>query len=318
MSERTPKDFEGLRRWTDAPPGAALQDQRMQALFSVLPSPPRLTGAAVERVWRRLDAPRRRMHRRTRLLLAFAIVALPGAAIAGASVFKASLGLSTSTDEVEAPAPTPAPLPSSGAPAGPPEASAPADLGPPEASTPADLGLPGASAPADPGPAKAEPEAPPPASAGPTMGSFRSAPGTLARESELVGAAVGALRKHKAPARALAIIERYDREFPNGILRKEAAVIRADALSALDRDKAAKAEEEAPATLKAASAACAGATAAPTGQATKDERALFGRGQCRARAKDVAGARSDLQAYLARHPAGAYAAQARALLTSLH
>jgi tetratricopeptide (TPR) repeat protein len=44
------------------------------------------------------------------------------------------------------------------------------------------------------------------------------------------------------------------------------------------------------------------------------ERALYGRGSCRARQGDAAGAREDLERYLRLHPQGRFAAEARQVL----
>ncbi len=153
----------------------------------------------------------------------------------------------------------------------------------------------------------------------------------LAAESKALEPAIGALRRERDAARALTLLGSYESSFPHGVLSLEARVLRVDALLALGRradalpvldalplDRVGRGVELrlVRAELRAASD-CRSAlpdfdrvlSAAPA--PSLDERALRGRALCRASSGDAAGARSDAERYLARYPAGRFAAELR-------
>jgi hypothetical protein len=148
-------------------------------------------------------------------------------------------------------------------------------------------------------------------------------------ESRLLGEALAALRHGHDPEAALRTLDRYEQRFPTGALALEASAARVDALLALGRRPQALARlEEMPldrvprgpelrtlrGELLAGRGDCDGAIAdfsavlnragAP---ASVVERALYGRGSCRSRVGDAAGARADLQDLLRRFPSGPFA-----------
>jgi TolA-binding protein len=158
-------------------------------------------------------------------------------------------------------------------------------------------------------------------------------------ESRLLASALQDLRQRRDPKGALAALDDYERRFPSGALAPEAAAARVDALLALGRRGEALARLEAlpldrlprGAELRAlrgelragrgelgaalddfsAVLAMTGAQGAPPNVV---ERALYGRGSCRARLGDVAGARADLEELLRRFPGGPHAEPARRAL----
>ena len=148
-------------------------------------------------------------------------------------------------------------------------------------------------------------------------------------ESRLLAGALQDLRQHRDPQAALRALDEYERRFPAGALAPEAAAARIDALLALGRRAQALARLESLSLdhlprgaelralrgeLRAGRGELGGAlddfsavlanTAAPAGVV---ERALYGRGSCRSRLGDVAGARADLNEVLRRFPNGPFA-----------
>src|SRR4029077_20709645 len=138
---------------------------------------------------------------------------------------------------------------------------------------------------------------------------------------------------------ALATLDEYDAEFPNGALRGEAALARLAALLALGQSGAALRlldgrgrgqlpghEMDGPRAaemrvVRGELRAGVGryeeaiddfdrALALPAGKSL-EERALYGRLSCRARAGDTAGASHDQEDYLATFPDGPHAAELR-------
>jgi len=156
----------------------------------------------------------------------------------------------------------------------------------------------------------------------------------LARESAALERALTALRRDHDAAGALALLDRYAADFPAGVLRLEADVARVDANLALGNNAAAlallgrlplervgrglelrlvRAELTAARDCQRANLDFDRVLAAHPATAF-DERALFGRASCREKLGDAAGSHADLTTYLARYPAGRFAAAARAQL----
>jgi tetratricopeptide (TPR) repeat protein len=160
-----------------------------------------------------------------------------------------------------------------------------------------------------------------------------SAASELSRESQALERALTALRRDHDPARALALLERYAADFPAGMLRLEADVARVDAHLALGQRAAALAildrlplervgrglELRVVRAELYAERDCGRAARdfdhvlAASPPASLDERALYGRANCRTRLGDPAGARADLERYLMRYPNGRFATRAREL-----
>ncbi len=165
------------------------------------------------------------------------------------------------------------------------------------------------------------------------------APSSLAQESRLLGAALAAVRTDRDYTAALATLDEYDAEFPNGALRGEAALARLDALLALGqsgpalrlldghgREQVPGHETDGPRAtemlvVRGELRAGVGryeeaiddfdrALALAAGRSL-EQRALYGRLSCRARAGDAAGASQDLQDYLVKFPDGPHAAELR-------
>jgi hypothetical protein len=174
----------------------------------------------------------------------------------------------------------------------------------------------------------APPPAPPPST---------PAPSALREETALVASALHRLREGNDAAGALALLDEHDRRFGTaGLLGDEVSATRieawlrtdqhARALSVLDGRVlrpagAARALLAARADLRAEAGRCAEARAdfdlLLAGGGVDDaieERALFGRASCLSREGDAAAARVELEQYLSRFPAGAFAARARAAL----
>jgi hypothetical protein len=182
----------------------------------------------------------------------------------------------------------------------------------------------------------------PPAETGPAVVRAPQAPAEretaesarLFRESQMVGSALQALQSHR-PAEAIDMLSAYRRKFPRGSMAGEATFIEVQADLELGREGQAleKLEllarddfSEVPrpnearlvrAELLAREGECGRAIPSfdrllsEALSAPLEQRALYGRGACRATVGDVAGSRSDLLAYLARFPEGRFAAEAR-------
>jgi hypothetical protein len=156
----------------------------------------------------------------------------------------------------------------------------------------------------------------------------------LARESELLQSALVQLRKRGDARGALALLDRYEREFPRGKLIVEAQVTRVDALlrasergsalALLDRmplERTARTDELGVlrAELRAERDCRAAlpefdALVARSLSAALAERSLYGRAACRLQLANEAGGRADLSLYLERYPNGRFAERARARL----
>jgi hypothetical protein len=155
-------------------------------------------------------------------------------------------------------------------------------------------------------------------------------------ESRLLAGALQELRQRRDPQAALRALDEYERRFPAGALAPEAAAARVDALLALGRrgqalerleglplDRLPRGAElralrgelragrgELGAALDDFSAVLA-IKGAPSSVV---ERALYGRGSCRSRLGDVAGARTDLDELVRRFPGSKFAEPARRAL----
>jgi tetratricopeptide (TPR) repeat protein len=155
-------------------------------------------------------------------------------------------------------------------------------------------------------------------------------------ESRLLATALQDLRQRHDAQAALAALDDYERRFPAGALAPEATAARIDALLALGRRAQALTRLEALSldhlprgaelrTLRGELRAGRGELGAalddftavlalPGAPSSVVERALYGRGSCRSRLGDVAGARTDLNEVLRRFPNGPYAEPARRAL----
>jgi len=174
-------------------------------------------------------------------------------------------------------------------------------------------------------PGKASPESP---------ASPLANPSALAQESRLLAGAIHKLRQERNPGQALAMLDQHRARFgAKGALEPEAEVTRIEALLRLGRHDQALGLLDAQvltaagvgremlvarAELRAEKGRCGAALndfnlllAAETPPDLVTERALYGRATCRAQQGDWAGARSDLEHYLARFPKGRFADQAR-------
>ena len=157
---------------------------------------------------------------------------------------------------------------------------------------------------------------------------------SLRREAELMAQAVRALKQERTPERSLELLERYQAEYPRGLLLNEARWVRAEALRALGRSAEAMGALEgatAPggragrelllmrAELESENGRCGDAegdfTAALLG-ANDDgivPRGLLGRARCRLSLGQEGQANQDIDELLARFPQSPAAESARAL-----
>ena len=155
----------------------------------------------------------------------------------------------------------------------------------------------------------------------------------LALESAELERAFIALRREHDAARALDLLDRYAARFPAGVLRLEADVARIDAELALGNEPAALALlERVPLervgrgvelrllrgellAKRDCRAAILDFERVLGAHSTRsfDERALYGRANCRRALGDVAGASADFDTYLARFPDGRFARVVRGL-----
>jgi hypothetical protein len=185
--------------------------------------------------------------------------------------------------------------------------------------------------------AVASPEATAPPDLAPPPAAEPARPSAIAEESALIGAALRRLREADDAAGALALLDDHDARFGGaGALAAEAATTRVEALLRMGSLKRALAvlDELTPrpagrgrellatrGELRAEAARCGEALADFEPLLVDDgardlisERALYGRAACRARLGENDAARSDLETYLARFPAGRFAVRARAAL----
>jgi tetratricopeptide (TPR) repeat protein len=144
------------------------------------------------------------------------------------------------------------------------------------------------------------------------------------------------LRREHDGARALAALDAYLARFPRGLLNREARFARVDALLLLGRpDQALAALEVLPldrgrrstelqvirAELRArnsctSAAADFDAALSQSPNAALLERIFYGRGVCRSKLGDLAGAADDLHRYVERFPNGVHARSAREWIES--
>jgi hypothetical protein len=191
-------------------------------------------------------------------------------------------------------------------------------------------------------PPRLEPPAPPaPPSALPPSGPPLAAralaqPPVISEEVREIDRAIGYLRRDHDAVTALAALDTYLGRYPQGALAKEARLARIDALLLLGRtDQALSALEVTSfdpglrstellvvrAELRAAKD-CHRAEQDFTTALRRSpdarllERILYGRGACRAKLLDAAGASDDLGRYLERFPTGAHADWARRWMAS--
>ncbi len=307
--DRTPPD--APLRLQEGPTGDPALDE-LGRWFASVRSPEPLDRAGLARIERRLEGGRGRRRATWRTAaLAFACVALAGGAAATWGLTRAS--------ERRMPSPGVAPRATTSTPPSRPIRRAPS---PALAPAPTPSALPTPSVRPLEQPASERPAAPVP---------LPSAESQLSRESQALERALTALRRERDAARALALLERYAADFPAGVLRLEADIARVDAHLALGQRPAALAildrlplervgrglELRVVRAELYAERDCGRATGdfdrvlAASPPAALEERALFGRASCRTRLGDDAGARADLERYLARYPNGRFAASAR-------
>jgi tetratricopeptide (TPR) repeat protein len=155
-------------------------------------------------------------------------------------------------------------------------------------------------------------------------------------ESRMLADALATLRQRRDPHQALKALDAYERRFPAGALAPEAAAARIDALLALGRrdqalerlemlqlDRLPRGAElrvlrgELRAGRGRLDPAVSDFSAVLSLEAAPPsvvERALYGRGSCRSRLGDAAGARADLREVVRRFPGGALAGAAERAL----
>jgi hypothetical protein len=212
-------------------------------------------------------------------------------------------------------------------------------VAPPAAAPPPEVAAATAAPPVEVAPVEpilAEPRRAHPAHASRAHEAAAPAEDPVVAESRVLAGALQDLRQRHDPQAALSALDEYERRFPAGALAPEAAAARIDALLALGRRAQALQRLEAlplehvprGAELRAlrgelrAGRGELGAAlddfsvviAQPGAPPGVVERALFGRGSCRSRLGDVAGARADLTELLRRFPGGPFAEPARRAL----
>jgi len=330
-------------RWTDAPSDDALERRAGELLL--LPPPAPLGAVRRARIATRLAAgsgPSAWI--RVRHVVAAVVVALvvAGSVVAAVSHRGRSGAGSASSDVAR-------PRPHARAASG---SVAPPDLAPDPAPTP---GQPPAIAPSLAPPAISSSLAPAPRDDAPPhvhrhpkttaggamarqdLDAAPSAAGPLS-EARLLAAARTRLQAEHDARGALALVAEHKQRFPTGVLVLEARITEVESLVTLGRRSEALAVLDVLSLDKLPRAAELGvlrgelrAEAGRQRDATVDfapcadvagcrpetaERALYGRASCRERLGDRAGARADLERYLARFPQGRFARAVRAALAA--
>jgi hypothetical protein len=333
-----------IRLAEQAPSGDPTVDRASQ-LLAELQAPPRLHPAVDARIDRRLAGlarPAARRRARWPVFAASSVALLLGGAVAAKynpAPLRRLMEVLLPAPEVPAPvrrrrAPEPALVPPSVPAPRPASESAPRPrivLRTPVRIDPAPPSRHEPPQPA-PAPAPAAAPAPPEQPAAPAP-----PPSALAGESTMLGRALAQLRRDEDPGAALATLDEYEARFPRGVMAFDAIAARVEALVKLGRRDAALARlDDVPAAALAKSPGLrvvrgelrAGAGRLDAAIADFDqelgrrgaargdlfERALYGRGSCRARRGDGAGAREDLERYLSLYPQGRFAAEARQVL----
>jgi hypothetical protein len=320
-------------RWTT--PGAARADEARAGLLlrrAVVRQP--LDARALDDVRERLrEAPRPASRRLVlRFGVALALFLAGGGVVASATL----LGHWSPFSRPAAPQPAPvSPTAHHRVAVVPPVPAAPA-VTPPAAPPIAAPTVAAPAAPARPPRARAV-ETAPEEPAAPVVNPPAAAPSAIAEEAALLAAALRGLRESGDAAGALALLDEHDRRFGvTGPLAAEARTTRVEALLRLSRFTQAlvlldtldprptgrgRALLATRGELRADARRCPEAVAdfdalLADASASDDtaERALYGRAACRSRLGDAEAARADLDAYLARFPAGRYAARARTAL----
>ncbi|WP_224246377.1 tetratricopeptide repeat protein [Hyalangium gracile] len=304
-----------LQRWKDQPSPSEPVEAEARRLAREMPPAEALTPGATARIAEKLGS--LPPPSGTRLPRGLPLLTVGALVVASALYFGLNGAVESppSAQEEHPVEPAPEPVP---APPEPEEVPAP--------------GAPSAAPPVTPEEAPAPP--PPPAHREPRPEN------ALLEEAKLLGRAVEQLRREQDPKAALVTLQRYFKRFPRGELIGEAEVTRVEALLREGRKSEALRHLERlhgtgfaglprPAELalqraellaearrdpEAARAFSEVLDRAPS--PALEERALFGRAVCRARAGDEAGMRADLDAYLRRFPEGRFAAEARERLES--
>ena len=176
-----------------------------------------------------------------------------------------------------------------------------------------------------------EPPAPPPVVRAPPRHAARPRSSTLSDESELLGKAVVHLRQQGDAAAAIEDVEHYLARFPRGTLKREATIVRIDAMLMMKQDRVAlpllkqldlqahgRDQELRVIRAELSARESCGAAVADFDRVLSEspprdlvERALYGRAGCRLRQGDSDGAADDLDQYLRKFPHGRFAAEAR-------
>jgi hypothetical protein len=312
-------------RWSQSPREHGAPEDQAGALLQALRDTPPPDAAALSRTWSQLapavsSPPAASIlgwHIATGVVVATIAGGITAAVIAKHSLRPpAPLRMSAQTS----PRPATAPLPP------PPATVPPASLAAPPA--PEEL--------RPPAPRRAEPApSSPPGTPASRPAAAGEAEDPLALEARLLRRAVDELRVQHDGRAALATLDEYRSRFPRGTLAREASVARVETLLALGRRQEALALLDVTplgslprsnelgmlhAELLAEAGRCREALPlleaelAAAGPRATSERALYGRGHCRASLGDAQGARADLTLYLHLYPQGQFAPAARTAL----
>ncbi|MHB8418658.1 MAG: hypothetical protein ACYDCL_11310 [Myxococcales bacterium] len=210
-------------------------ERRADALFAQVQAPAPLSAAAVERIYAALDRPVPRSQAWRSALAGGGVAFLAvNAAWAAVLAYEHHRGLRPAASAVTS-------VPASAAP---PPASSPAPTvaPPPPAFSPVAPRAPPGSMPA-PRPARSGPHGSGRPSLAPVTGAVPvvapsaappgAVPSTLSAESAALTRAVKALRQQRDGRSALAVLDAYAKDYPHGVLRTDAALLRVETLVAL-------------------------------------------------------------------------------------